>query len=264
MKFNLNRVYALVLRHLITWPRSWERIADSFWWPTMNLFIWGLVNTYLQQKTDTTGFFAGLLLGGLIMWTLVSRSQEEMGILFLQEAWDRNLLNIFSSPITIWEFSAATILLSSAKLVFTFLWMFLLSLLLFSFNILDVGWMLIPYALVLSVSGWWLGFIINSLIFLYGYRVQVFAWTLTLIIMPFVAVYYPVSALPPWMQTVSWWLPPTYVFEGMRAILAGYGIDLMGLGKATLLNAVYIGASVYFFAKSYQKAKDTGMIMKFS
>jgi len=264
MNINFNRVYALVLRHLITWPRSWERIADSFWWPTMNLFIWGLVNIYLQQQTGTTGFFAGLFLGGLILWTLVTRSQEEMGVLFLQEAWDRNLLNIFSSPITIWEFSIATMLLSGAKLVLTFLWMFLLSFILFSFNIFDVGWMLIPYALILTVSGWWLGFIINALIFLYGYRVQVFAWTLTLVIMPFVSVYYPVSALPPWTQTIAWALPPTYVFEGMRDVLAGRGIAWHGLLIANGLNILFIFASVLFFISSYNKAKDTGMIMKFS
>ena len=69
---NFHRVYALVLRHLITWPRSLERVADAFWWPTMNLFIWGLVNVYLQQKTGATTYFVQLFLGGLIMWTLVS------------------------------------------------------------------------------------------------------------------------------------------------------------------------------------------------
>lgn len=264
MKLNRHRIWALVLRHLITWPRSLERVADSFWWPTMNLFIWGLVNVYLTQRTGATDFFVSLFLGGLIMWTLVSRSQEEMGILFLQEAWDRNLLNIFSSPITIWEFSAATMLLATAKLVLTFVWMFALSLILFSFNIFDVGWMLIPYAVVLIMSGWWLGFIINSLLFLYGYRVQVFAWTLTMIIMPFVSVYYPVSVLPSWMQAVSRALPPTYVFEGMRALFQGQGIAWEGLAIATVLNILYLGLSITGFVASYRKARETGMIMKFS
>ena len=128
---NFHRIWALVLRHLMSWPRSPERIADAFWWPTMNIAIWGLVNMYLQQKTGNGTFFATLFLGGLIMWTMVIRSQEEMGMLFLQEAWDRNLLNIFSSPITMTEFSIATILLATLKLMLTFLWMFMLGYLLF-------------------------------------------------------------------------------------------------------------------------------------
>jgi len=35
-------------------------------------------------------------------------------------------------------------------------------------------------------------------------------------------VYYPVSVLPHWLQYVAWALPPTYVFEGMRALLSDH------------------------------------------
>lgn len=261
---NIHRIWALVLRHLMSWPRSLERIADGFWWPTMNMFIWGMVNVYLQQKTGTGAFFATLFLGGLIMWTLVIRSQEEMGMLFLQEAWDRNLLNIFSSPITMAEFSLATILLASLKLVLTFLWMFTLGYTLFAFNIFSLGWSLIPYALVLITFGWSLGFLINGLIFQYGYRVQVFAWTLSMIILPFSSVYYPLNALPGWMQAVARMLPTTYIFEGMRNVFVTGHIDVSGLATAILLNIFYLFLAIRFFIWSFGKARETGMILKFS
>lgn len=261
---NLHRVNALVLRHLLTWPRSLERIADSFWWPTMNLFIWGLVNVYLQTETGVTTFFVNLFLGGLLMWTLVARSQEEMGLLFLQEAWDRNLLNMFASPLTIWEFSLATVVLASAKLFVTFLWLFFLALVFFAFNIFSLGWILIPYALILMTAGWSLGFFINGLILQYGYRVQVFAWTLTMIILPFSSVYYPVRALPVWMQSVARTLPTSYVFEGMRGVFLTRQIDLTGFAIAVGLNILYLFLGMWFFAWSYRQAQKTGMIMKFS
>lgn len=263
-KINFHRVWALVLRHVMSWPRSPERIADAFWWPTMNMLIWGMVNMYLQQKTGAGIFFATLFLGGLIMWTLVIRSQEEMGMLFLQEAWDRNLLNIFSSPITMTEFSIATIVLATLKLILTFLWMFSLGYLLFSFNIFTLGWALIPYALVLMTSGWSLGFLINGLIVQYGYRVQVFAWTLSMIILPFSSVYYPLSALPGWMQTVARALPTTYIFEGMRGVFTTGHIDVSGLTTAILLNIFYLFLGIRFFIWSFGKARETGMILKFS
>lgn len=38
---------------------------------------------------------------------------------------------------------------------------------------------------------------------------------------PFAAVFYPLSVLPHWMQWVAHTLPPSYVFEGMRALLSG-------------------------------------------
>lgn len=261
---NFHRVFALVLRHLMTWPRSLERVADAFWWPTMNLLIWGLVNVYLQKETGATGYFVQLFLGGLLMWTLVTRSQEEMGMLFLQEAWDRNLLNIFSSPITIWEFSVATITLSFTKLILTFLWMFFLSYVLFAFNIFTLGWILMPYALVLITFGWGLGFFINGLILQHGYRIQVFAWTLTMVVLPFSGVYYPMSTLPQWMQIVAKGVPASYIFEGMRHAFLTHTIDSRGLLTAAGLNIVYVLLGMWFFSYSYHKAQRSGMIMKFS
>lgn len=265
MKINFNRVNAVVTRHLMSWVRSLERLADAFWWPTINLLIWGYVTVYLEQSVSgNASIFANVFLGGLLMWTLIVRAQEDMGITLLQEAWDRNLLNMFTSPLTIWEFSIATILLGTFKLVLSFGWMVLLSWLLFSFHILTFGWMLIPYALVLMMAGWSLGFIINGLILQFGYRVQVFAWTLTLAIMPFSSVYYPVSALPPWMQTVARGLPTSYVFEGMRLIVKQHQLDIPGLAIALTLNVLYLLFGMWFFAYSYRRAQKTGMIMKFS
>ncbi|MBS0634138.1 MAG: ABC transporter permease [Verrucomicrobia bacterium] len=36
---------------------------------------------------------------------------------------------------------------------------------------------------------------------------------------PFSDVFYPVSVLPTWAQHISWCLPTTYIFEGVRIIL---------------------------------------------
>ena len=39
------------------------------------------------------------------------------------------------------------------------------------------------------------------------------------LLLPLCCVYYPVAVLPGWLQPVAWVLPPTYVFEGLRAVL---------------------------------------------
>jgi ABC-2 type transport system permease protein len=261
---NWHRVHAVITRHLMSWPRSLERLADAFWWPTINLSIWGLVTIFLQKQSGSTEFFVNIFLGGVMMWVVVSRAQEEMGIAFLQEAWDRNLLNMFTSPLTIWEFSIATILLATFKLILSFSWMCLLAYVLFAFNIFTFGWILLPYALLLMVSGWSLGLIINGFILQHGYRVQVFAWTLILLFQPFSGVYYPVSAMPPWMQIVAKGVPMSYIFEGMRTVMTTGRVDMQGLIIAAVLNVIYIAIGIWFFSYSFKKAQETGMIMKFS
>ena len=65
-----------------------------------------------------------------------------------------------------------------------------------------------------------------------------FAWSITFLFMPLTCVYYPVATLPAWLQPVAWLLPPTYVFEGMRALIIDkvFRPDLMV--EAVALNEV--------------------------
>lgn len=263
-RINYHRVWAVIARHLMTWPRSLERVADAFWWPSFNLFIWGLVTVFLKEQTGSYQFYINLFLGGVIMWLFINRSQEEMGITLLQEAWDRNLLNMFTSPLTIWEFTIAAFVLSAVKLIISVIWMIILGYFLFQYNLFRLGIVLVPYATNLLITGGILGIIINSLIVRYGYRIQVFAWTLSLVLQPFSGVFYPMSILPGWMQDVAKGLPTSYIFEGMRTVLREGRIDYSGLLVATMLNGVYFIFAVWFFVWSFQKAKENGMLMKFS
>lgn len=261
---NFHRVNAVIVRHMMSWPRSLERLADAFWWPTINITLFGLITMFLSQQSGSTKFYANIFLGGLMMWVVLSRSQEEMGVLFLQDAWDRNVLNLFASPLTITEFIIATIALATIKLILTFCWMGMLTYMLFAFNVFSYGWALLPYIAALLVSGWSLGLVINGLIFQFGYRIQVFAWTMAMLFQPFSGVYYPVSAMPAWMQVIAKLLPTSYIFEGMRSVLMTHRFDASGFLISTLLNVFYLVIGIVFFRYSYAKAKETGMIMKFS
>jgi ABC-2 type transport system permease protein len=260
----MHRVNAVLLRHLFTWPRSLERLADAFWWPVFNLFTWGLVTSFLDQQTGSLQLFVNVFLGGTVMWLLVYRIQEEMGVTFLQEAWDRNLLNMLVSPLTIWEFNAAILAIGMVKLILSAVLMLLLSYVFYAFNIFRFGFIILPYAINLLVVGWWLGLIINGLIIRYGYRVQAFAWTLSLVIQPFSGVFYPVSAMPVWMQHVAKVLPTSYIFEGMRLVMLEGKVDTAGLLAAIFWNIVYSVFGIWYFVYCYRKAKESGMIMKFS
>ena len=58
--------------------------------------------------------------------------------------------------------------------------------------------------------------------------------------LPLCAVFYPVAVLPSWLQCVAWTLPPTYVFEGMRALVFEhvFRADLMLAGSRHQRRAV--------------------------
>ncbi len=261
---NVHRVWAIMQRHLFSWPRDLETLAEAFWWPTFDLFIWGLMSVFLRQKEGVPAGFLSIFLGAIVLWMFVYRSQQEIGFIFLKEVWDRNFLNLLTTPLTIWEFLAASLALGTVRLVISAVWMAVIGYLLFTFNLFRMGWFLIPFVINLLMIGWSAGFFINGIILQYGNRVQSFAWTLILIIQPFSAVFYPVSAMPGWMQIVSRILPTSYVFEGMRGVLLDGRMDVPSLGIATGLNLVYLGFSLWYFRYSFERAKKTGMLVKFS
>jgi ABC-2 type transport system permease protein len=80
--------------------------------------------------------------------------------------------------------------------------------------------------------------------------------------LPLTCVYYPVSVLPDWLQIFAWMLPPTYVFEGMRALLIerAFRADLMI--EALALNAVLFAGAVAAFLLLLKSARREGTLLQ--
>ena len=57
------------------------------------------------------------------------------------------------------------------------------------------------------------------------------------------------TTLPAWLQPVAWALPPTYVFEGMRALLIDHTFRADLMLEALALNVVFFAAGVFGFLK---------------
>jgi len=71
-----------------------------------------------------------------------------------------------------------------------------------------------------------------------------------------------VTVLPHWLQYVAWALPPTYVFEGMRALLIDRAFrgDLMV--DALLINGVLFIASFAIFLVLLRSARRHGSLLQ--
>jgi ABC-2 type transport system permease protein len=91
-----------------------------------------------------------------------------------------------------------------------------------------------------------------------------FVWPLPAFIAPFVGIYYPISVLPGWMQIVSRALAPSYVFEGMRAIIRHVPWHASDLAIGFALSLVYILAAALFFRQVYRTAVRTGLLARYS
>src|SRR3989344_5178665 len=257
-----HRVNALIIRHLYLYKRSFPRIMDILYWPLMELLLWGFLSLYLQ-KTSLAGInIFTLLLGGIIFWDILSQSQRAVSVAFLEDVWEKNFLNIFVTPLRVSEFILSTFFLGLIRIILSGTIMVILALLFYKFSIFIFGLSLIPFILNLLFFGWILGLFTTAIILRYGTSAQVLAFGLIFLIQPFSAVFYPVSVLPNGVQFISYLLPSTHVFEGMREVIATHSFSMYHFLSALLLNAIYMVLIFIFFYKMLSKVKEKGRLLK--
>lgn len=260
---NTNRILAIVIRHMYIWPRSLERWQGSLGWPLLGLISWGMTMSFFQKSASFGFSIVSFLLGGIIFWEFTSISQREISVNFLDEAWNKNLINIFSSPITSGEFLVANVIVGLVKLTVTMTVMILVALIFYKFNIFAAYNLYIPFFVgSLLFFGITFGFIINGLILRYGYNIEELTWALVAWVSPFSCIYYPLSAIPEWAQKIAVLLPSTYIFEEMRRMVITQQVVWTNLLISLGLNIFYLILSFIFYKRMFKNALIHGRLVK--
>lgn len=237
-----------------------NQLSDLFYWPLIDILLWGLTSIWVQtQSPDQIQNLPLIMMTALIFWQVAWRGSIDISVNLLQEFWHRNLVNLFSTPLKISEWICGTLLLCLCKLLITLGFGALIVYLLYSLNIFTLGWMFLPFAALLLMFGWTLGFYASALIIYWGHQIEMIAWMIPFIFAPFSAVFYPVAVLPEWAQIISWALPTTYIFEGMRSILNGHHMPYTYLALSFVLNLLYLGSSIVLFYYAFEKSRGLGL-----
>jgi ABC-2 type transport system permease protein len=260
--FSLRRVAAMVLRYWYLLRSSFARLAELIYWPTVQMLMWGFLQTYLAGQTDLYARAGGVLIGAVMLWDILFRGQLGFSISFLEEMWSRNLGNLMISPLRPAEFVAALMVMSIIRLAIGMVPVTLLAIWFFGFNLWALGFALVAFFANLMLTGWAVGVFVSGLVLRNGLGAETFAWSIMFLFLPLACVYYPVAVLPAWLQTIAWSLPPTYVFEGMRALLFDqtFRADLMI--QALALNVVWFSLAVAAFLALLASARRNGTLMQ--
>jgi ABC-2 type transport system permease protein len=256
------RIGAMVLRYWYLLRSSWPRLLELIYWPAVQMLMWGFLQLYIAQNA---GFFAragGTFIGAVLLWDILFRGQLGFSISFLEEMWARNLANLMISPLRPIEFIAALMIMSIVRLAIGMGPVTLLALAFFDFNIYSLGFVLAAFFANLIITSWSIGIVVSGIVLRNGLGAESIAWTVMFLLLPLACVYYPVTTLPQPLQIVAWGLPPTYVFEGMRAVLIDrtFRTDLML--DALALNCVLFVAAVASFIALLHSARRNGSLLQ--
>lgn len=256
---NLSRVYAIVLRHIFLTMHQLERFADMFLFPVFGLVLWGFLANYVQiQSSQLAAFF----MGGLILWVIFERVSTAVGVDFMFDVWERNIMNILASPITLLEYITGLVAVAVVKVIVSLLAMLFVAAVFYNFNVGFVGiWLvLLWFNLVLFAAS--LGIFNIAIVLRWGHTIGPLIWILPFIFQPFSGVFYPVSVLPEMAQRIVWFLPLSHVFEGMRYTMTTGKFDSKEFFVGFGLNLVYFILVVLFFAFMFNLVKKKGTLVK--
>ena len=256
---NWKRIKALLWRHNYDIKHNLGRLLDTFYWPAVDIVLWGLTSSYFQKTSMEVSNLVLILLSALVFWQIIWRGQYEISVNLLEELWSHNLVNLFTTPLTIFEWIMAMIILGLIRMLVTVGFAIGLVYLMYGANILEIGLMLVPFACLLLMSGWYIGLVAAGIILRFGMRLEIIAWSGVYLLAPFSAIYYPVSVLPGWAQKIAAWIPASYIFEGMRAVLSNNTIDKALFIKSAGLSLIYLLLSLGFFLFCFNQSRKSGL-----
>ncbi len=255
---NFASIWAIVVRHARTWRRDPNFLLGGFYWPVLDILIWGFLGSWIQQTAHFQNYEIVALLG-VLLWQIVGRGCNVMALVLCEELWSNNIVNLFSLPLRTIEWIWGAVLFYGIMISIT-------SIVCMSFVALlyDVSmWYLLSTFLIfappLFISGIWLGFTCLQIIVTLGKRGTELGFVIAWFLMPFSGAYYPIEVLPRWGQAVSAWLPMSYVFQGMREYVMHQQNPTSYLLKGYALGIPYAIIAILLFVYCFNRSKERGL-----
>ena len=258
---NLNKIFALSLRHVYLIKGSFPRILDLIYWPTIQIFLWGFISKFFTLNSSYFDNTVGIILSAAILYDFLFRSSISYNMMFLEEIWSRNFTNLFIAPIKISEIIAALTFTAIFRTLIGLVPAALLAIPLFGVSIFKIGIPLIFLLITLYIFGVTLGLLVTSGLVRFGPSFENIAWASLFFLAPLGCIYYPIEILPDWLQIIAKLLPLVHIFEEMRNVLIHDIINYYQILKAIIISFIYFVFGIIVFYLSYEGAKNRGTLI---
>jgi len=256
---NLYRIYSLTIRYWIVGIREINRLFSIIYFPVLDVALWGYMSLWMQRSSSSSINIVMIYLAAIVLWDTIWTINNEQSLNLLEELESRNVVNLFSTPITLGEWIVAGIILSVTKALFTLFFASGVAWLFYGINIFSLGWSIAPLALLFICSGLALSFFLNGILIRGGQQIAILIWSVPYLILTFSAPFYPVSLLPQWVQYFAKSLPTTYTFEALRHLIEHGKLPIHDIFMSTALNILYFIVAILFFNYMFNKSKELGL-----
>lgn len=252
-------MWAIVLRHVRMWRRDPNYLLGIFYWPLLDVLIWGWLGTWIARSDVSLPNYEMVALLGILLWQVVGRGCNTMLLAFNEELWANNVVNLFSLPLALIEWIGGVLLFSVITILIAFIFSIIAISLLYDISLLQLIQTYLIFMPPLFFSCLWLGFSSLQLVAVLGKRATELGFVIAWFLMPFCGAYYPIEVLPAWGQTFSAFLPMSYVFQGMRGYVMYQQDPTLNLLKGYALGIGYTIIAAVLFVYCFNRSKQKGL-----
>jgi ABC-2 type transport system permease protein len=258
---SFSRIYGLFLRHFFLITRSFPRILDLIYWPSIQITLWGFISNFFATHSTYYNGTVGVILSCAILYDFLFRTSIGFNMLFLEEIWSRNFTNLFIAPIKMSEIITSLVFTALIRVLIGLVPALLLTSPLFGISLLELGMPLFFLFLSLYIFGISLGLIVSAGLLRFGPAFENISWSTLFLLAPFGCVYYPIETLPGIFQTIALCLPLVYIFEEARSILINQTVNYQNVAQAFYLNIIYLILAISLFYYSFGQARKKGSLI---
>ncbi|HEY4487366.1 MAG TPA: ABC transporter permease [Candidatus Paceibacterota bacterium] len=257
---NVRRIWGVLLQEYYVTIHSLEILVDVFFFPILNIVLFGLISMYLSGSDPEA---ARNVLLGMVLWQIIWIIAYSVAVESLWNIWSKNLSNMFIAPLKLSEYVIAHFLSGSVKALILLMGAIIFCSFAFGFNVFDIGFSTLFLLFTLfAFFAFTVGLVVLGLIFCYGLRIQALSWSLIFIFQPLSAAFFPLDAMPQWLQAIAYLLPPTYGFEAARFALEHGGVHIQLFATGFILTIMYLIPAVFVFRYLFNRSRNSGQFAR--
>ena len=270
--YDLRALFAVTRREWTIFRRYPSWIIALFIWPLIFPMMYILTaralsgpdGSGLNVFIQTTGAsdYIGYIIVGTTVWMWQNIVLWDVGFALRNEQMRGTLESNWLSPT--WRF-AFLLGQTGPQLISVAMFIAITALefgLFFGVRLNGSVWMILLMLLASIPAVYGLGFAFASLVITLK-EAHTFVFLVRGLVMIFCGITFPVAILPGWMQSVSQWLPQTYMIHGMRAAAfsnARFADLLPDLVPLMLFGAFWLTLGYILFVWMERRARRTGAI----
>ena len=96
---NCGHIWAVCVRHLLLMYRDINRILNIFYWPVINIIIYGLMGIWFDASTQS-GNYVLIFLAAAVFWeNVLLKLMTQIAYNLIDEMFDKNLVNFFTEQL---------------------------------------------------------------------------------------------------------------------------------------------------------------------